>query len=221
MPAAPKASPVSLTQAHAPRIIEVAKAEGVLRNQLAYILATARWETAHTMEPVEEAFWLSDDWRRRNLRYYPHHGRGFVQITWPANYGKADKELGLGGRLIANPDLALDAEIAARILVRGMMQGWFTSKKLGDYVTLAKSDFVNARRVVNGTDKAGPIAALAEHYDDLLTEAGYGVVATPIPAPAPGSPPSVTPPTPDDPGALMAQAIALLHRAVAALNTGA
>ena len=35
----------------------------------AYALATASHETAHTMQPVREAFWLSENWRRANLRY--------------------------------------------------------------------------------------------------------------------------------------------------------
>src|SRR5688572_29351341 len=65
----------------------------------AYALATACHETACTMQPVREAFWLSENWRSRNLRYYPFYGRGYVQLTWKANYDKADRELGLAGRL--------------------------------------------------------------------------------------------------------------------------
>lgn len=156
------------------RIIDFAASQGVLRNQLAYILATARWETNHTMKPVREAYWLSEDWRRKNLRYYPHYGRGYVQLTWPRNYAHADERLGLGGRLERNPDMALDTEVATKILVVGMMEGWFTGAALPRYVTRETSDFVNARRVVNGTDRAQEIAALARKYDDLLRAEGYG-----------------------------------------------
>ena len=53
-------------------LIAESKAQSLLRNQLAYLLATAFWETARTMQPVDEAFWLSEAWRKKNLRY----GRG-------------------------------------------------------------------------------------------------------------------------------------------------
>lgn len=153
-------------------IMAEARRYGCLRNQLAYILATARWETAQTMKPVKEAYWLSEKWRSENLRYYPWFGRGFVQITWQRNYIKAGQELDLD--LTSNPDVVLEPEIAAKILVAGSMEGWFTGKKIPDYITLQKSDFKEARRVINGTDKAQTIARLAEKYDEALKAEGYG-----------------------------------------------
>jgi hypothetical protein len=45
-----------------------------LLNQVAYQLATVHWETNRTFEPVREAYWLSEEWRKRNLRYYPFYG---------------------------------------------------------------------------------------------------------------------------------------------------
>ncbi len=146
---------------------------GCLRNQAAYILATAYHETAHTMKPVVEAYWLSEQWRKSNLRYYPYHGRGFVQLTWKENYIRAGKELGLD--FLKSPDQLLEPKNSARILVTGSMEGWFTSKKIGDYVTLQKSNFKGARRVINGTDKANEIARLAIKYDAALKATGYGV----------------------------------------------
>jgi putative chitinase len=168
------------TIGYAPNLIWECEARKLLRNQAAYVLATAQWETAHTMEPVKEAYWLSEEWRKQNLRYYPWYGRGFVQLTWEENYDKAQRELDLGNQLTANPDAALEPDIAAEIIVCGMISGWFTGKKLEDYITLQKSDFINARRIVNGTDKASDIAALAQDYDDWLLEQGYGV-ETPVP----------------------------------------
>lgn len=129
------------------------------------------------MEPVVEAYWLSEDWRKQNLRYYPWHGRGFVQLTWQANYIKAGKALDVD--LISKPDRALDPDIAADILVIGCKEGWFTGKKLADYITLQRSDFVNARRIVNGTDKAQSIAKLAEQYDAALSRERYGIDPVP------------------------------------------
>uniref|UniRef100_A0AC34G9W9 Uncharacterized protein n=1 Tax=Panagrolaimus sp. ES5 TaxID=591445 RepID=A0AC34G9W9_9BILA len=56
-----------------------------------------------------------------------------------------------------------------------MQEGWFTGKKLSDYITLQKSDFRNARRIVNLMDKADLIAGYARDYDKLLLAEGYGV----------------------------------------------
>lgn len=149
----------------------------------AYGLATACHETAYTMQPVREAYWLSEDWRRANLRYYPHYGRGYVQLTWPENYRRADRELKLDGRLVANLDLALDPAIAADILVKGMEAGWFANHK-GEPCTLARflpgkgtatpAQFTAARRIINGTDKAGKIAQEAMHFQAALGAAGWG-----------------------------------------------
>jgi hypothetical protein len=145
---------------------------GLLRNQAAYVLATAYHETAATMKPVVEAYWLSEDWRKNNLRYYPWYGRGYVQLTWEDNYKKAGKELEVD--LTTDPSKALDPVIASKVLVVGSAQGWFTGKKLEDYITLKKSDFVNARRIINGTDKAQTVATLAKEYDSQLMALGYG-----------------------------------------------
>ena len=154
-------------------IIDTCKDEGLLRNQAAYVLATAFWETNRTVKPVQEAYWLSDAWRRRNLRYYPWHGRGYVQLTWERNYIRAGKELGVD--LTTDPTVAMDAQIAAKVLVVGSREGWFTGKKLADYITLKASNFTGARRIINGTDKAQTIAGIARQYDAALKAEGYGV----------------------------------------------
>jgi len=159
-------------------IIEECKRQGVLRNQVAYILATAKWETAHTIKPVREAFWLSEAWRKKNLRYYPYYGRGYVQLTWDYNYLKAGRVLGLP--LVDQPDLAMQTSAAVRVLVSGMIEGWFTGRRLDHYVDLHRSDFIGARGVVNGTDKADQIAAIASEYDAALLADGYGVDVAPV-----------------------------------------
>ena len=104
------------------KIIAECKKQGiVLDTQIAYVLATAKWETNHTFKPVKEAYWLSEKWRKKNLRYYPYYGRGLVQITWKKNYEKFGKLLGID--LVDNPDLALKPDVAVFILVYGMMSG--------------------------------------------------------------------------------------------------
>lgn|SRR5215217_2593879 len=149
----------------------------------AYALATACHETAYTMQPVREAFWLSENWRRANLRYYPFYGRGYVQLTWKNNYDRADRELALSGSLLGNLDLAMDPGIAAKIMVKGMQEGWFAGDKSGKRHTLARhlpanaaadvAQLTSARRIINGTDKAGKIAAEAFKFQTALKAGGW------------------------------------------------
>lgn len=88
-------------------------------------------------------------------------GRGQVHLTGRENYIKAGKALGLD--LAGSPDLALRRDVSARILVEGMVQGWFTGKRLTDYY-----DYEGMRRVVNGTDQASKIAGYAEKFEAAL-----------------------------------------------------
>lgn len=133
-----------------------------LKTQIAYVIATAQWETANTFKPVIEAFWMSEDWRRKNLRYWPFIGRGFVQITWRANYQKYSDILGQD--LVNYPDKVLEPNIALFILVHGSKNGTFTGMKIEDYINSGATDFFQARRVINGIDKAQEIANIARDW---------------------------------------------------------
>jgi len=148
-------------------IIQEAKKQGINSiPQLAYILATAYWETNKTYEPIKEAYWLSENWRKKNLRYYPYYGRGFVQLTWLSNYKKYSDLLGVD--LVNYPDNALNPELAAYILVHGMINGTFTGKKLKDYINADKKDYFSARKIINGTDRAQDIATIAGNMEEWL-----------------------------------------------------
>ncbi len=135
--------------------------------QIAYILATVEWETNRTFKPVREAYWLSEAWRRQNLRYYPYYGRGFVQLTWEDNYRKYAEIMDFD--LVGNPDKALEPSIALFILIQGFRTGAFTGKKITDYINGDGCNFIQARRCINGLDKAEEIAALAKNYLQSLT----------------------------------------------------
>lgn len=150
-------------------LIEAGRERGLLRNQMAYVLATAYHETAHTMKPINE---MGGEKYLRSKKYWPYIGRGYVQITGKVNYEKAGRILGI---VVSKPELLLQPKYAAPIIIAGMVEGWFTGKKLADYITLQKSDFKNARRIVNGTDKAELIAGYAKQYDKALLTEGYGV----------------------------------------------
>lgn len=154
----------------------------------AYALATAYHETAGTMQPIKEhggeAYLRRmydpqgerPDLAREHGNTTPgdgvrYAGRGYVQLTWKANYAKAEAKTGFP--LVADPDLALRPDVAARILVEGMRDGWFTGKSLRDYIPAkpTRQHFTNARRIINGTDKADQIAGHALSFMSAL-EAG-------------------------------------------------
>ena len=165
--------------------------------QHAYVLATAYHETAKTMRPVREyrrgegrkyGTWRTNSYGVKyclkngsgNAVYTqeecPHlfYGRGHVQLTWYDNYQRATRELNQNLPenehidLVAQPSLALNNDISAKIIVLGMKQGWFTGKKLSDYINDHRTDFVSARRIVNGTDKADQIARYARIFETAL-----------------------------------------------------
>ncbi len=136
---------------------------------LAYMLATDKHETNATMQAVREAYWLSEEWRKAHLRYWPYYGRGLVQLTWRENYEKMGRFLGIP--LAEEPDLALDIKVAVEILFEGMLRaetgvGDFTGHSLEMYFNATKDDPVGARRIINGTDKDRLIAGY--HYDFLV-----------------------------------------------------
>jgi hypothetical protein len=120
-------------------------------------------------------------------------GRGYVQITGRANYQKASTLIGKD--LVASPDLALEPGIAGKIIVHGMVNGWFTGRKMADY-----DSYVDMRRVVNGTDKAALIASHALKFEEALERLVVQVVpAHPKPAPIPPRPGGSPPPLPTPP----------------------
>ena len=164
-------------------ILKTCKKHGLLRNQAAYVLATTYWETARTMKPVRE---YGGEKYLRKKRYYPDVGMGYVQLTWKANYEKASRVFGVD--FVKNPKLLLKPKYAVEILVVGSKEGWFTGKKLSHYMTLKSSNFVGARRIINGTDKKHQIADIARAYDRELKALGYGVEKAPQSRPAPKAP---------------------------------
>lgn len=135
--------------------------------QWSYVFATTFHETNATFLPVKEAYWLSEDWRRKNLRYFPFYGRGYIQITWKDNYAKFSKQL--NEDFVKNPDLVMVPKYAFKIMVDGFINGSFTGKKITDYINSSKKDYKGARRCINGVDKADLIASYATKFESILT----------------------------------------------------
>lgn len=147
-------------------------------NEAAYMLATACHETDFTMLPIEErgkgrgrdyGKRLKESRQPYNDTAAIFYGRGYVQLTWYENYAKAGKKLGIN--LLQEPELALRPLIAARIMREGMIEGWFTGRKLSDYVGLYRAEYVGARRIINGQDKAAAIAGYAIAFETALRKA--------------------------------------------------
>lgn len=143
---------------------------------VAYMLATAWHETAHTMQPIREygrgkgrKYGSNIDVDGSRYQGLPHryYGRGYVQLTWLSNYVTMTGVT--GADLVNNPDLALRPDIAAKIMIDGMLKGRFTAKSLYSYINYGLYfEFVNARRVINGTDKNKLIAEYAAKFLDCL-----------------------------------------------------
>jgi len=158
----------------------------------AYGLATAFHETAGRMQPVREignaAYFTRmydingarPDVARRLGNVHPgdgakYYGRGLPQTTGLTNYQKAAAFLGVD--CVANPDLLLDPDTAARWMVHGMEAGVFTGRRLSDDLpasgpaTLAQ--FAASRDIINGHDKADQIAQEAVTFQSALQAGGW------------------------------------------------
>lgn len=151
---------------HFPFIVQEAQRQGVQNKaQLAYILATASHESGSGKHMEEFASGRAYEGRRSlgntqrgdGVRF---KGRGYVQLTGRRNYTDWSRRLGMD--LVGNPSAVQNPQVAAKILVGGMMQGTFTGRGLGSYINSQRTDFVGARRTVNGTDRAGSIAQIAQ-----------------------------------------------------------
>jgi hypothetical protein len=140
--AAASGCPVAAVRENWPKLWEAMRAhhiDGRLEQMAA--IGTVAIETASTFQPVREAFWLSEEWRRDNLRYYPFYGRGYIQLTWESNYLEYGQKL--GWNLRGNPDEALDPFKAAMILAR-----YFVDRQVAD--AAAAQDWSEVRRRVQG-----------------------------------------------------------------------
>jgi len=131
---------------------------------LAYMLATVHHETDKKFAGIREYGHGRGKPYGRPVPPHGHvyYGRGFVQLTWKENYQKMSPVC--GADLVANPDLALELSHCVRILFHGMIHGSFTGRKLADYFNPARENWVEARRIINGLDKAHLIADHARRF---------------------------------------------------------
>jgi len=163
--------------------------------QIAYVLGTVRGEVGlggyggglpGGYGPVTEV--------GGPFRYDPWRGRGLIQVTWIGNYQKV--KAASGRDVIGNPNLLVtDFGLSAWALVWGMKGGIYTGKKLSDYINGSSRDFIGARRIVNGTDKASLFAGYANQWlRDLPPYIASAQGSQPVSA-RPQAPPTPTAPT--------------------------
>lgn len=157
--------------------------------QTAYILATAYWESALTFLPVREGLSatdcearayvakLFDEGKIRTNYALPaengqsFYGRGLVQLTWEKNYRAiGDHLIGDAELFYQQPDLVMQSDLAAIILVRGMVDGIFSEAgRLGDYINRNHTDYLHARQTVNRMDRAETLAEWADRMYYVIT----------------------------------------------------
>jgi hypothetical protein len=159
--------------------------------QLAYVLATVRGETGN-FQPRREKRALEAKqpalFKTQNRYWHTgFFGRGYVQITWERNYRKAGRELAGTKLLITDkngnvqevtveeetfvqqPDLVMQPSAAYQILANGMREGWFTNRKLSDFIKEGQPpDYLRARKIINGLDRAAEFASFADKFELIL-----------------------------------------------------
>ena len=165
---------------------------GCPRAYTAYALATAYHETASTMMPIREYGGTTYFTRMYDISGArpqkaaamgntapgdgpKYCGRGYVQLTWKSNYRLAGDKLGVD--LVSYPDKAMEPAIAAKIMRHSMTDGWFTGRKFSSYLPAtgpaSRTEFIEARRIINGTDKASQIADHALAFQQALEAGGW------------------------------------------------
>ncbi len=153
----------------------------VVWQQVAYLMATVKHETDDTFGTFKEVRQeRTDTPRRKEVRrlqdrywYTGYYGRGPVQLTWLSNYKWAQALT--GSPLLHYPDLLLtDLSLGYEVIILGMVRGKLTGKSLNSYIYHDKTtnkdviDYINARRIVNGTDVAEKIAGYAKTLYTIL-----------------------------------------------------
>lgn len=185
----------------------------------AYFLATVKRECGDTWKPITEwgpvSYFNKYEPGTRIGKVlgntvkgdgYRLRGHGYTQTTGRRNFIIVGTRLGLP--LVDNPELLLVPENAYRASIVAMTEGLYTGKKVSDYLTPTKCDYLNLRRVINGLDRAQEIAANARVFEKALR----GPQTREAPAPTPTPRPEL-PPTEPRPGVeLIAEAVELLNR---------
>lgn len=152
---------------------------------LAYMLSSTFHESAQTMQPIRE---LGSEEYLRSKKYYPWVGEGLVQVTWEANARKFGA---------TRPGQLMTWPLCLKPLFDGMTRGMFTGKRLADYFNATTDDPINARRIINGIDRANLVAMYHGKFLAALKTSEKATTApSPIPVPVPPKTPQPPQPIP-------------------------
>jgi hypothetical protein len=159
------------------------------------IEVTGNVSDAKVFIPVDKNVYLKSPYDKVKKKYYlrelivynQYYGRGYVQITHQDNYQAMDNALGLNGKLHLNPDLAFqNYDISYRIMSYGMANGSYQGNKayvegrgfiggykLSDYLNRTLTDYISARKIINGDGNGNLVAGYAKVFQamyELLAE---------------------------------------------------
>ncbi len=154
-------TPLDNIKKNLPFVLTALEGAGLTDRKMALMaLATIRAEI-ESFEPVSEApsrfntspgghpFDLYDFRRDLGNQGPPdgerYRGRGFVQLTGRKNYQEQGRAIGLGKRLVTQPELANDPTIASKLLASFLKTKERTIKE-----ALLEGDLKLARKLVNG-----------------------------------------------------------------------
>jgi len=125
-------------------IEELAKAGFTSKNILISVVATINVETEiDPFNPIEEIGGRQNAIERNYGGGANYFGRGYIQLTHDYNYREAGQALGLGTQLVDKPEMALQADIATKVIT------WFWKKNGVDKAAEA-GDWRQVRKIVNG-----------------------------------------------------------------------
>ncbi len=74
--------------------------------------------------------------------------------------------------LLVDPSRAMEQDVAATILIEGMRLGGFTGRRLDHYFSAEKAEWVGARRIINGNDRAELVAGYGRIFHAALGALG-------------------------------------------------
>lgn len=151
------------------------------QRMIAYILATAFWESGRTMQPVEEygkgaGHKYGQKIKQSGQTYATpdkvYYGRGHTQNTWYENYLMLENQTYAkqkGWNFLDQPELLLEMEPSVWATIHCMWHGSYTGVALCHYFNDHETDPLNARRIINGTDQAAAIAGFYDAFYKSLT----------------------------------------------------
>lgn len=151
--------------------------------QISYILSTIKWECSFkNQEEVWKWNWQRY-WVVDQSTWHAYYGRWFIPLKWKENYQKYTQIIKNSWKnfkdndgniikwndidLVENPDIILKSnDLAIFITLHWMKNGEFTWKKLDDFINESKTDFYNARNIINLANSNPEDKDLIQGYAD-------------------------------------------------------